>query len=90
MIRLLLTLLALMSGLAVASGPASACACGGAGVEVGAPMLAAAGRVSAQVLAHGAAMAQPGAPRRIAAALRLPDFALARVPVMTGSDRARI
>jgi len=90
MIRLLLSLLALMSGLAVQGSPAQARLCAGHDTEIGAPApirLAAhvAVRVAALAVVHRAPAALDMGP-----ALRLPAAQIDAHPgVLIGIDRAR-
>jgi hypothetical protein len=90
MIRLLLSLLALVSGLAVQGVPAQARLCAAHDTEIGAPAPA---RVAAHVAVRGAALAVvQGAPAAqiVGPALRLPVAQIvARPGVLIGIDRAR-
>lgn len=88
MIRLLLSLLALLSGLAVQGAPAQARLCAAHDTEIGAPAPAA---VAAHVTVGVVALAlRASAPLAIGPALRLPAAQIgARPGVLIGIDRAR-
>lgn len=94
MFRLLLTLLALMSGLTCVSGPVQACVYdadfGRARAEIGSVVLASgAARVSAHVVAHAAEIVRPSLPRLTdTAPAPLAPVAMVAA-VYTGIDRAR-
>lgn len=94
MIRMLLTFLALMTGLA-ASGvavPAQAMQTGrGQPSAVVSQRLALPGsaRVSAHVVEHGRAMVRPAQPALVAPRLISPKTAPVVVPVLVGIERAR-
>ncbi len=86
MIRLLLSLLALVSGLVVQGTPARAQLCPAHDTEIGAPVPA---RIAAQVPASAVVDRVP-AVRVASIALRLPAaFAVAHPGVLIGIDRAR-
>ena len=90
MIRLLLSLLAMVSGLAVQGMPAQARLCGACETEIGAQAPA---RASAQVAVRVTALAigqRTPSTRSVSPALRLPAaFVVARPGVLIGIDRAR-
>ena len=90
MIRLLLSLLALVSGLAVQGVPAQALVCGAHDTEINAPPPV---RVGAHVAVRGAALAvvqRAPAIGIIGPTLRLPAAQIvARPGVLIGIDRAR-
>lgn len=89
MIRMLLTFLALMTGLA-ASGtavPAQAMTpCAVVSQRLALPGVA---RISAHVVEHGRAMVRPAQPALVAPRLLLPAPAPVVVPVLVGIERAR-
>ena len=90
MIRLLLSLLALMSGLAVQAAPAQARLCVAHDTEIG---VSAPARVAAHAAVRVAALAvvqRAPAAQAMGRALRLPAaFVVARPGVLIGIDRAR-
>jgi hypothetical protein len=90
MIRLLLSLLALVSGLAVQGVPAQARLCGAHDTEIGAPAPAqVAAHVAVRVAALGVVHRAPAA-LDMGPALRLPTAQTdARPGVLIGIDRAR-
>jgi hypothetical protein len=93
MIRMLLTFLALMTGLAASGAPTLAQAMSGAGQPCAVVsqrcVLPGVARVSAHVVEHGRAMVRPAQPALVAPRLLLPVSAPVVVPVLVGIERAR-
>ncbi len=89
MIRLLLSLLALVSGLAVQGVPAQALVCGAHDTEIGVPASAQAAHGAVRVAALAVVQRAPAAPA-IGLAPSLPVASIvARPGVLIGIDRAR-
>lgn len=89
MIRMLLTFLALMTGLAASGAPVPAQAltpCAVVSQRFASPGIA---RVSAHVVEHGRAMVRPAQPALVAPRLLAPMAAPVVVPVLVGIERAR-
>ncbi len=89
MIRMLLTFLALMTGLAASGGAVPAQAMQPCAVVSQRLAVPGAARVSAHVVAHGRAMVRPAQPALVAARLVVMASAPALVPVLVGVERAR-
>lgn len=89
MIRMLLTFLALMSGLAASGAPTLAQAMEPRAVVASRYGTPGAARVSAHVVAHGRAMTRPAQPALVAARLFTPAPAPMVAPVLVGIERAR-
>jgi hypothetical protein len=89
MTRLLLTLLALFTGLAAQISPVQARVCGGEGTEIGA--LQRSGnviRVAVQASQRLGLAARQALPQRAASAAKLPQLRIAIPTVQIGSDRS--
>jgi hypothetical protein len=89
MIRMLLTFLALMTGLAASGAAVPAQAMTPCAVVSQRFVTPAAARVSAHVVEHGLAMARPAVPALAAPRVIVPGFAPVVVPVLVGVERAR-